>query len=81
MSNPDETTVFHQHGDGDAPRLLWEYPEEAQVADQSADPRTGLVDLGFIGAALRRSVRLWGALAVLGLLVGAAVYVLFPASH
>ena len=47
-------------GDGDLPQRLWDYDdfmseEDPPVSDFSA----GLVSLGFIKAALRRSARLW----------------------
>ena len=36
------------------------------------------MSLGFIGAAMRRSVRFWGSLAVLGLLLGAGLFLASP---
>ena len=42
---------------------------------------TGLVSLGFIGAALGRRVRLWLTLAVAGLVVGAGYYVAAPVAY
>jgi capsular polysaccharide biosynthesis protein len=48
------------------------------VADRSADIGTDLVNLGFIRAALRRSKRLWAGLAVLGLLLGIAMWATRP---
>jgi len=81
VSNPDNTMAFYQRDDGESPRRFWEYAEEAGAADRSAATLGGLADLGFIRAALRRSVRLWSTLAVLGLLAGAAIFVRFPASY
>lgn len=42
------------------------------------DSGAGLVSLGVIGAALRRGMRIWCAIGVIGLLVGSAVYLKFP---
>jgi len=44
-------------------------------------PQAGLVSLGFIGEALRRGARLWCGLAVVGLLLGVGVYVMFPPAY
>jgi capsular polysaccharide biosynthesis protein len=46
-----------------------------------ADLGTGLADLGFIRAALRRSTWLWIASTVIGLLGGAAVFVARPPAY
>ena len=46
--------------------------------DQAADFNASLVSLGFIRAAIRRSVRFWGAMAVAGLLIGAGSYLASP---
>jgi capsular polysaccharide biosynthesis protein len=45
------------------------------------DSGTGLVSLGFIGAALRRGMRIWCAIGVLGLLIGSGVYLKFPPAY
>ena len=81
MSNADDTMASYQRDEGESPRRFWEYSEEVGVAERSADTLTGLADLGFIRAALRRSVRLWVTLAVLGALIGMAIFVKFPASY
>jgi capsular polysaccharide biosynthesis protein len=51
---------------------------DAPVAEAAGG---GLVALGYIRAAVRRSARFWCALAVAGLLIGAAVYKAFPPSY
>ncbi len=51
------------------------YDDFTDVDDQPADPAAGLVSLGFITAALRRSAWFWCAIAVAGLLIGFGSYV------
>ena len=62
----------------DPPERLWIRDDQTDVEDQSTDFDASLVSLGFIGAAIRRSARLWGAMAVLGLLIGAGFYLASP---
>lgn len=45
------------------------------------DSGTGLVSLGFIGSSLRRGVRIWCAIALLGLLIGGLAYLKFPPAY
>jgi capsular polysaccharide biosynthesis protein len=61
----------------DGPERLW-FDSDDGSTDRSTDFATGLVSLGFIRAALRRSKRFWAGLAVLGLLVGLALWVTRP---
>jgi capsular polysaccharide biosynthesis protein len=46
-----------------------------------SDERAGFASLAFLKAALRRRYKTWCALAMLGLLVGAAMYVKFPQAY
>lgn len=58
---------------------IWAMDGLDGVADTPvAEATGGLVGLGYIRAALRRSARFWCALGVLGLLTGAAAYKAFP---
>jgi capsular polysaccharide biosynthesis protein len=61
----------------EGPGRLW-FDSDDGVADRSADSGTGLVSLGFFRAALRRGKRVWAGLAVVGLLLGMAVWVTQP---
>ena len=54
---------------------LWGYALPLAEDRPPDETPTGLVDLGFIGSALRRSKRVWATLAVVGLLFGAGLFV------
>src|SRR6185437_11092648 len=51
------------------------------VDDRAAPPPTSLVSLGFIRAALRRTVRFWCAMGVAGLIIGLGLHVALPPSY
>lgn len=55
--------------------------EDLTDEDWSADAVTGLVSLGFIKAAIRRSAFFCWVMAVIGFIVGCGLYVEFPASY
>ena len=57
---------------------LADYEDPADLGDRAAGPAAGLVSLGFLWAALRRTARRWCTLAVLGLIIGAGYYVVSP---
>ncbi len=79
MSDTDQTVTWLPRQGDEPPARPPAFEDPAEVDDRtSAGPATGLVSLGFIGAALRRSARLWCALAIVGLLVGGAYYVARP---
>jgi capsular polysaccharide biosynthesis protein len=60
----------------------WTYDDVAALDDAAVgDLATGLTSLAYIRASLRRRARLWCSLAVVGLIVGAGVFVKFPATH
>lgn len=54
--------------------------DDRDVADGPDDLGADLVNVGFISAALRRGKRWWAGLAVLGLLLGVAVWAAAPAT-
>ena len=70
-SNPAVTPVDQSDG---APSAWLD--DEGGLADPGGD----LVNIGFIGAALRRSKRMWLSLGLVGLLLGIALSVLRPAA-
>jgi hypothetical protein len=56
------------------PENLWDYDFPLPEDRLAGEMPTGLVDLGFLGAALRRSKRVWVSIAAAGLLVGIALF-------
>jgi capsular polysaccharide biosynthesis protein len=74
VKDPDQMVTWGPGMDDDLRERLTAYDEPLDLGDAGGAARK-LVDLGFIWAALRRRSRFWGALAVVGLLVGAAGYV------
>ena len=62
----------------DLPGRFWSRRRFTAAEDEPADFNAGLASMGFIRAAIRRSARFWGAMAVAGLLIGAAVYEASP---
>ncbi len=73
----DPTLVLGLGGRADGPGNLW--PEDVIAPeDRGADAAAGLVSLGFIGAALRRSRRLWAVAAIAGLIIGSGLYLKSP---
>jgi len=63
------------------PERLWFDDDVTAIGDRRADFAAGLVSLGFIRAALRRSAWFWSVSAVVGLLVGVGLYVAAPPTH
>ena len=77
MTEPGQPTGLPvEVGDG-FPDRLWNYEDFPRGEDRSADDlsSTGLVDLSFIRAGLRRSRRVWWAVAAVGFLIGAGLFV------
>jgi len=68
-------------GDG-LPHRLSAFDDFEDADDRpAADPATGLISLGFIGAALRRGMRLCCVFALVGLVAGAGYYEKSPHSY
>jgi capsular polysaccharide biosynthesis protein len=83
VNDPDQRVMWQIIGtDDDLPERLW-IDEDSAVADSrpAIDPMVGFVSLGYIKAALRRGMRVWLAAALIGLLVGAALYIKFPPAY
>ena len=83
MVNDPDHAITWSSGTGDDLRTrLSVYEDSVDIDDAPpAGPGTGLVSLGFLGAALRRTATFWCALAVVGLLVGAGYSVAVPPAH
>lgn len=64
--------------DDDLPERFWAEGDFPLAEDGVTDPTARLVSLSFVTAALRRRARLWITLAVVGLVLGAAMYEVKP---
>ena len=81
MTDKDQTVILPLNGDNDLPERLGAYDDFAAAEDPPADSSTGLVSLGFITAAIRRSARFWCVTAVVGLLIGFGLYLTSPHAY
>lgn len=81
MTDWDQTVVYPTNGDHGHPARMPVFSEFTLAEEQPANVATGLVSLGFIWAAIKRGARLWGALAVIGLIIGAGYDVVSPPSQ
>jgi capsular polysaccharide biosynthesis protein len=79
MSDRDRSVIFSLNGGNDEPDRLGVYDDFAATEDQSADSKPGLVSLGFIKAAARRSAAFLFVMAVIGPIAALGVY--FRAPH
>lgn len=73
MDTDPTTTTFHRPADGDFRDRLAIFNGDAAFDDRDspAGSGPGLVSVGFLKSALRRHVRFWGVLALVGLIIGA----------
>lgn len=71
MTDP---VIFSPSGDSGELDRLGAYDQLALTDTRSVDLTPGLVSLGFITAAIRRSASFWVGLTILGLVVGLGVY-------
>lgn len=82
MNDPDKITWSNGNGIGDLPNRFWGLNEFMPDGELPAvESAVGLVSLGFLFAALKRRRRLWITLGVLGLLIGAGLYVKSPPGY
>jgi capsular polysaccharide biosynthesis protein len=80
VNEPDPTVTWYRN-DGLAERL-WAYDETSAEDERSAADLTGgLVNFGFFTAALRRGAWIWCLTAILGLLIGSALFVKYPPAY
>ncbi len=80
MNDPDQTVTWFRR-DGLQERLS-AYDEPPATEERTAPDLTGgLVTIGFFMSALRRRARVWCIAAVVGLLLGSALFVKFPPAH
>jgi capsular polysaccharide biosynthesis protein len=82
MNDPDQTMIWSIGSGDDMPESLWAYDGLTPAEDApSINVTSGFTSLGFIKAALRRRAWLWCLFAVVGLLIGSALYVEFPPAY
>jgi capsular polysaccharide biosynthesis protein len=82
VSDSDQTVAWLSGMGDDVPHRLSAFDNFEDADDgPAADPATGLVSLGFIGAALRRRMRLCCVLALAGLIVAAGWYEKYPPAY
>jgi capsular polysaccharide biosynthesis protein len=71
----DHQILFSANGDGGLPGPLGAFDDFNPVEDRPAvAPSTALVSLGYLRGALRRSVALWCALGLVGMVLGVGYY-------
>lgn len=79
MNDPDHSLTWTAGIGDDLPERLWALDDITAAADRPGPGVTGgLVSLAFLKSALRRGRRVWAATAILGILIGAGLYVEFP---
>lgn len=78
MTDRDQSVILSLNGDNSEPDRLGVYDDFAATGNRSADPAPGLVSLGFITAAVRRSLAFLFVMAVLGPIIGLGVYLRAP---
>ncbi len=91
MNDPDQTITFSSIKNGDGSYILRKsdglddaWTSDDFTADEdnpTVDRAAAFVSLAFIAAALKRSAWVWCATAVLGLLLGYAIYTKFPPAY
>ena len=82
MNDPDQAVSWPIGMDDDLPLRLSAFHESLDIEDRPlAGIGTGLVSLGYIGSAVWRRARLWLALAIVGLVVGAGYAIAFPSAY
>ena len=69
------------NGQPDQPQRAPSYDDFPPADDRPGEYATGIVSLGFIATALRRSVWLWSAIALATMLAGLGLFVAFPPAY
>jgi capsular polysaccharide biosynthesis protein len=77
----DQAVTFSLNGNDSLPERLEAFDDFNAVEEQPATLSTSLVSLGFIRGSLRRAMRFWCALAVLGLVIGVGVDIKMPPAY
>ncbi len=79
MTERDETVIFSLNGDDGLPKQLETFDDFTPAEDRPpSGMANGLVSLGYLMGAIKRTARFWLALGIVGLLIGAAYDVKSP---
>ncbi len=78
MTDRDQSVILSLNGDNSGPDRLGVYDDFAATDNRPADIAPGLVSLGFIAAAVRRSLGFLFVMVVLGPIIGLGVYLRAP---
>jgi hypothetical protein len=81
VNDPDRPVAWPPGIGDDLPERLWVLDDLSAAIDRPGHLTGGLVSLGFLRSALRRGRKLWALVTVLGLLIGAGLYLKFPPAH
>jgi capsular polysaccharide biosynthesis protein len=83
VTDPRQATTFDRPPDGDFRARLATFDGDTGFdnRDSSAGSAPGLVSVGFLRSALRRRIRLWGSLALVGLIIGCGYAVSHPPKY
>ena len=82
VKNPEQTTTFPPADGGFRNRLaIFNGDAAFDDTDSSAGSAPGLVSVGFLRSALRRHVRLWCGLAIVGLIIGCGYSIMKPPKY
>ncbi len=81
MTGRDQTAIFSLNGDNGKPDQLGVYGDFVATENESADAVPGLVSLGFIKAAVRRSALFLFVMSVVGLFLGCGTYLASPQEY
>jgi len=81
VTDKDQTVIFSPNGNNGLPERLEAFDDFNALEDRPAALASGLVSLGFIKAAIRRTALFWCLLAVVGMVVGIAVNKKYPSAY
>jgi len=81
VTDKDQTVRFSLNGNNGLPERLEAFDDYTALEDQPAPLAAGLVSLGFIKAAIRRTALFWCILGAVGLVVGVGVNKEYPAAY
>ena len=81
MTDKDLAAIFSLNGNNGRPGQLEAFGDFNAVEDRPAALASGLVSLGFIRAAIRRTALFWCVLGVVGLVIGIGVNIKYPPAY